>query len=142
MSDQADSIVPATTPAPASTSPPPAFDDATDAVTILRLGTISGATLTPAQAQVVLKSLAGTAALAVHASKLEELVASYGEDMNAVSRSLGAAHEAISAMMIMPSTYDYDKAAKARADLSEQLKANGSITSILAAALKVAATFI
>lgn len=144
MTDQADhhDETPAPTPLLDPTSPPPAFDDATDAVAILRLGAVSGAILTPSQAQEVLKALAGMAALTVHAQRLEELVASYGQDMNSVSVSLGAARDAVAARMILPTAYDFEKAAKARADLAEQLKTNGSITNILAAAMKVAATFI
>lgn len=140
--DPAAPATPPTTPATGPTSPSPASDEAAGAIAALRIGSISGASLTAPQAQAVLVALAGVAALATHAQRLEELVASYNSDMNAVSVSLGAAREAVASRMIIPITYDYEKASKARADLADQLKTNGSVTDILTAALKVAATFI
>lgn len=137
-----DSPAPTPTPIPAPTTAQDRSDDATGAVTALRIGAATGAVLTAAQAQEVLKALAGTAAIATHAARLEELVASYGGDMNAISVSLGAARDAISSRMILPIAYEFDKAAKARTDLADQLKSNGSITAILAAAVRVATAFV
>lgn len=117
-------------------------DDAAGAITALRVGAVSGASLTAVQVNTILKAMAGVAILSTHAHKLEELVASYGSDMNAISKSLADATDRVSTAMTMPASFNFEASAKAREQLAAQIASANSITDILAAAVRVASAFV
>lgn len=144
MSDQADHSdeSPSTPPAASPTLPQDRSDTASGAVAALRTSGPTGAFLTDAQAQEILRVLIGVAALSTHAHRLEEIVASYGTDMNAISVSLGAARDKVAARMGLPVSYDFEASARAREQLAAQISSGKSISDILAAAVRVAVAFV